>query len=226
MSTVACERCKLTFEGEEGRILLARCRDPKCPMKKSGRSYVVPLLISLGVTALTIAGAAAGISWIAREPTANEEAAERRAEAEVARNQAAVAAARRTAVAAQPAPDGGTGIARPSIEATPPTAPVATGPLPPINPVAAARVTSFSCGGKLSAGRALVCSDVGLAISDYNLALLYDAVRATRTDRAALRRSQDLWKAQLDRIGNDRQRVAAHYRHRFDELSRLQAGLR
>ena len=27
MNTVACERCKLTFDGPEGEISLARCKD-------------------------------------------------------------------------------------------------------------------------------------------------------------------------------------------------------
>ncbi|MBY8822187.1 hypothetical protein [Sphingomonas colocasiae] len=248
MSALACERCKLTFESEEGKILLARCRDAECPMKKRGRGYVVPLLIAVGMTVLTIAGAAAGISWLAREPTGNEEAAVRRAEAEAARKQADQMAARRAATLAQPAPDGGTGIPASRVEPVRPagaSASVATsaagsasmpasasasgpvaagGPPPPPNPAAVARVTSFSCDGKLSAGRALVCSDVGLAISDYNLSLLYNAVLAARGG-AALRRSQAEWKAELDRIGNDRQRVADHYRRRFDALSRIQAGL-
>jgi len=51
-------------------------------------------------------------------------------------------------------------------------------------------------------------------------------VRQTRHARggAALRRSQAEWKAELDRIGNDRQRVADHYRRRFDALTKMQAG--
>lgn len=197
-------------------------------MNRIGRRYVVPLMISLGITAFTIAGTAAGLSWLAQKPTGNSEAAERRAEAEAASKRAAIIDAPRAAVAAQPAPDGGTGIAAPRVEAAPPSPlpRVVAGPVPPIDPAAASRVASFSCSGRLSAGRALVCSDVGLAISDYNLALLYDSVLATHAGRAGLRRSQDQWRAGLDRIGNDRQRVADHYRRRFDELSRLQAGLR
>lgn len=195
-------------------------------MNRIGRRYVVPLMISLGITALTIAGTAAGLSWLAQKPTGNQEAAERRAEAEAASKRAASIDTPRAAVAAQPAPDGGTGIAAPRVEAAPRMPRVVAGPVPPIDPAAAARVASFSCSGRLSAGRALVCSDIGLAISDYNLALLYDSVLATHAGRAGLRRSQDQWRAGLDRIGNDRQRVADHYRRRFDELSRLQAGLR
>lgn len=246
MTAVACERCKLTFEGEEGRILLARCRDAECPMKGRRRNYLVPMLIALGATALTVAGAAAGLSWLARKPTTHEEAAERRAKDERVRKQADEMAARRANTLARPAPDGGTGIPAPGTERAAPSpapasssapastsagAPVsapssapATGPSPRVDPAAVARVTSFSCEGKLSAARALVCSDVGLAISDYNLALLYNSVLAARGG-AALRRSQAEWRNELDRIGNDRQRVAAHYRRRFDALSRIQAGL-
>jgi len=226
MNTVACERCKLTFDGPEGEISLARCKDVECPMKKGQRSVVVPMLIALGATGLMIAGAAAGISWLGREPTNLEESTRKREEEAAARKEAEAAAARRAVTLAQPAPDGGTGIAAPKPEVVAPAAPAAAaGPPPPINPAAVARVSTFACDGRLSGGRALVCSDVGLAISDYNLSLLYDSVMATSGHRASIRRSQQEWLTQLDRLGNDKPRVSAHYRRRFDELSRIQAGI-
>lgn len=223
MTTVACERCNLTFDGPEGEISLARCKDVECPMKKGPRSIVVPMLIALGATALVIAGAVVGISWLVREPTQLEETAKKREEQAVARKAADAAASHRAMTLAQPAPNGGTGIAAPKSEVVAPAA--VAGPPPPINPAAVARVSTFACSGRLSGGRALVCSDVGLAISDYNLSLLYDSVMATSGHRASVRRSQQEWLTQLDRLGTDKPRVSAHYRRRFDELSRIQAGV-
>jgi hypothetical protein len=239
----------MSFEGEEGQISLARCRDAECPMKRRRTNYVVPVVAALLVTGLTIGGAALGLSLLTREPTKLEESAKRRAVEMEAEKKSRAAMTANAVIMAKPAPNGGSGIVTPSSEpvgtiatrsakpgegqpmgraAVPkpagPSAPA--GPAPPVNAAAAARVTTFACTGKLSAGRALVCSDPGLAISDYNLSLLFDAVLATRINRAALRRSQDEWKAGLDRIGNDRQRVQAHYRRRFDELSLIQAGVR
>lgn len=249
MNAVTCDRCKLSFEGEQGQISLARCRDTECPMKRRRTNYLVPVIAALVVTGLTIGGAVLGLSWLTREPTTLEESAKRRAAEEEVQKRTKAAEAAAAALMAKPPPNGGTGIATPSPEiamaaAAPATRPangrtlattatqppagrsIPTGPVPPPNPLATARVTTFSCTGKLSAGRALVCSDPGLAISDYNLSLLYDAVLATRINRTSLRRSQEEWKAGLDRIGNDRQRVQAHYRRRFDELSLIQAGVR
>jgi hypothetical protein len=227
MSTVACERCKLTFDGPEGEISLARCKDAECPMKKNKRGIVVPALIAIGATALTVAGAAAGLSWLGEKPTLLEESEKKRAIEAKARVEAEAEAKRVAATMAQPAPDGGTGIPAPRPEiATAAKRPVVTGPPPPINPAAAARVTTFECGGRMSAGRSLVCSDVGLAVSDYNLSLLYDSVMVTSGRRGDVRRSQIGWLSQLDRIGNDKPGVSAHYRRRFDELSRIQAGVK
>jgi hypothetical protein len=227
MSTVACERCKLTFDGPEGEISLARCKDVECPMKKSKRGIVVPALIAVGATALVVAGTAIGLSWLGQKPTQLEESQRKRTIEADARKEVEAEAKRMAATLAQPVPNGGTGIPAPSSESAPRAArAVVTGPLPPINPAAAARVASFECGGRMSAGRALICSDVRLAVSDYNLSLLYDSVLATSGRRADLRRSQAAWLSQLDRLGNDKPGVSAHYRRRFDELSRIQAGVK
>jgi len=228
MSSVACERCKLTFDGPEGEISLARCKDVECPMKKGRRGILMPALIAVGLTALTIAGIAFGLSSLSQEPTPLEEARQKRETEAKARVEAEAAAKRMADRMAQPAPDGGTGIPAPKAEAIASSAArsVATGPLPAVNPAAAARVATFQCGERKSVGRALVCSDVGLAVSDYNLSLLYDSVLATSARRAEVRRSQIDWLGQLDRLGNDRSRVSAHYRRRFDELSRIQAGVK
>lgn len=208
MIPATCERCKRTFDGEEGKISLARCRDAECPMKKGPRSIAVPLLILLGVIVALIAAIVAAISWLTGDSASEDAVATRdRAEAQAYRRQTQPPAAHDIAAQA-----GGGGAAGSKGAA-----------LPPPDPAAVARVTSFSCEGKLSAGRALVCSDLGLAISDYNLSLLYNSVLAARGG-AALRRSQAEWKAELDRIGNDRQRVADHYRRRFDALTKMQAG--
>lgn len=236
MTPATCERCKRTFDGEEGKISLARCRDAECPMKKGPRSIAVPLLILLGVIVALIAAIVAAISWLTGDSASEDAVATRdRAEAQAYRRQTQPPAAHD--IAAQAGGGGaagskgavGTPGSRGAVGAPGGAAAsgAAAGPagaaLPPPDPAAVARVTSFSCEGKLSAGRALVCSDLGLAISDYNLSLLYNSVLAARGG-AALRRSQAEWKAELDRIGNDRQRVADHYRRRFDALTKMQAG--
>ncbi|MGV3480929.1 MAG: hypothetical protein ACO1O3_13335 [Sphingobium sp.] len=217
MIPATCERCKRTFDGEEGKISLARCRDAECPMKKGPRSIAVPLLILLGVIVALIAAIVAAISWLTGDSASEDAVATRdRAEAQAYRRQTQPPAAHDIAAQA----GGGGAAGSKGAVGTPGSRGAA---LPPPDPAAVARVTSFSCEGKLSAGRALVCSDLGLAISDYNLSLLYNSVLAARGG-AALRRSQAEWKAELDRIGNDRQRVADHYRRRFDALTKMQAG--
>lgn len=186
-------------------------------MKKGPRSIAVPLLILLGVIVALIAAIVAAISWLTGDFASKDAVAPRdRSKAEAYRKQAQTPVD--PGIAAQADGGGASGTGDVAARAS-----GSAGAVPPPNPAAVARVTSFSCEGRLSAGRALVCSDLGLAISDYNLSLLYNSVLAARGG-AALRRSQAEWKAELDRIGNDRQRVADHYRRRFDALTKMQAG--
>lgn len=83
---------------------------------------------------------------------------------------------------------------------------------------AATRVETFSCEGRLSAARSVICTHWDLATADYNLALVYRHALGTARDPAALRAEQDRWLSRLDSLDATPESVMAHYRARLDEL--------
>lgn len=222
MSDTICNKCGLDLSGPEGEINLTRCTEADCPMQKRKKGKILlPIVLMMGSTALVLGGVSAGLAWISAPPDRTER------DADTARRVAAMKEAEKArATAAAPvviAKDGGTGLT----EKEKPKALAAEafkGPLPQPNPLAVARVTSFSCEGKASPGRAFVCSDPALAISDYNLSLLYKSVAASTGRRGEIQRTQAAWLARLDKLGTSKERVSALYRERFNELSLMQVG--
>ncbi len=83
---------------------------------------------------------------------------------------------------------------------------------------AATRVETFSCEGRLSAARSVICSNWDLATVDYNLALVYRHALSSARDPGALRAQQDRWLARLDSIDATPETVMEHYRARLDQL--------
>lgn len=83
---------------------------------------------------------------------------------------------------------------------------------------AASRVETFSCDGRLSAARSVICTHWELATADYNLALVYRHALSTARDPSALRAQQDRWLARLDSVDATPESVMEHYRARLDQL--------
>ncbi|MBY0518825.1 MAG: hypothetical protein K2P79_00170 [Sphingomonas sp.] len=83
---------------------------------------------------------------------------------------------------------------------------------------AATRVETFSCSGRLSAARSVICSHWELATADYNLALVYRHALGKVRDPATLRAQQDRWLSRLDSLDATPESVMAHYRERLEQL--------
>lgn len=89
------------------------------------------------------------------------------------------------------------------------------------DPRAATRVQSFSCDGRMSASRALICTRWPLAIADYNISLLYKDALGRSANPAALARARRAWLARLDKQGVDADAILALYEQWRKELDRL-----
>ena len=89
------------------------------------------------------------------------------------------------------------------------------------DPRAATRVSTFSCSGTLSSARSLVCTNWDLAITDYNLSLLFTSAIAESGNPNALRASQAAWRRELDKLGRDPALIQKHYNDRSAELSKI-----
>ena len=86
------------------------------------------------------------------------------------------------------------------------------------DPRAATRVQSFSCAGPMSPSRMLICTNWNLATADYNLSIAYQAaVKDSRTPEA-LRRSQVLWLAKVDKLGANTDALLEAYQQRYAEF--------
>lgn len=85
---------------------------------------------------------------------------------------------------------------------------------------ASSRVATFSCTGRLSAARELVCSNWDLATTDYNLSIVYRSALAQARNAEQLRRDQSEWLAELDRQSRDKDEVLRLYSNRIEELQR------
>lgn len=221
MSDTECGKCGLDFS-DLASPSLVRCKTAGCPLQKGRRGIVKPALVALGVSVLVVGGGAAALSSIQEEPEG--QAAHMAEVARIAASEAAEARAKAEQQKAALIAAGGTGIVVGEQALTVAAAPPPS-TYPAADPAAVVRVSNFDCGRRASYGRALVCSDIGLALSDYNLSLLYKSVLAGSGRRAALRKEQADWLGKLDTLGTDRERVTVLYRERFNALSLIQAGV-
>ncbi len=89
------------------------------------------------------------------------------------------------------------------------------------DPRAASRVSTFSCAGSLSAARSLVCTNWDLAITDYNLSLLYTSALGQSRNPSSMRAAQAVWRRKLDQLGRDPALIQNHYNERSAELSKI-----
>ena len=86
------------------------------------------------------------------------------------------------------------------------------------DPQAALRVASFSCSGDVSGSRAQICTHMDLAVTDYNLSLLYTSLLAHSPNRATLQRAHAAWLRELDALGDDHEKIQQHYKLGRDRL--------
>lgn len=101
---------------------------------------------------------------------------------------------------------------------------VARGPADPMfssapDPRAGQRVQSFDCNSVGNVARQLVCTRWDLATADYNLTLAYRSALEKSDRPAALRRAYAEWLRELDRLGDNREAILAHYAKLRAELT-------
>lgn len=89
------------------------------------------------------------------------------------------------------------------------------------DPRAASRVQSFSCEGRSSRGRALICTHWSLAITDYNVALLYQEALSRSANPRALARARRAWIARIDKHGTDTDTIQSLYEEWRAQLSKI-----
>lgn len=174
---------------------LVRCQATACPLNKPKPPASRQTLMGIFGLGLGILGAIAGATWLFSAPSGE-----------------------RTAVASTFSRSSVNnwldGLWRPRTPDFTPTAQQTSGS----DWGAATRVETFSCDGRLSAARSVICSNWDLATVDYNLALVYRHALSTARDPGALRAQQDRWLARLDSVDATPEAVMEHYRARLDAL--------
>lgn len=212
-----CHLCKRDIS----KPALVRCRDDRCPLKADTARAPKRVVLAIGGAGALALGAVALIGW---QFGGTGHSAPYSPGAPGGSAQAGVALAAAGSVPASFAAGGGkqdkwlAGLF--ASPATGPDLPAAPVDQRALNARAPSRVQNFSCAGALSASRAAICSNWSLAISDYNLTLLYRNMLARSANAEALRRAHSLWLAKLDTLAGDAAAIQAHYdewRTRLDE---------
>jgi hypothetical protein len=207
MAKGSCKLCKQDIS----EVTLIRCRDTACPLLTkstdgSGVSTVGVLAIgSIALCAVVFGWRMAGPAPAAMPTspaTATVAVTTGGAPAEAKKNGwserfAALFAPPKHEQAEDPAPDA-----------------LPEGP----DPQAATRVQTFSCDGKTSPARALICTDWTLATVDYNLSLAYTQALSHSRQPKAIRKAQAAWQARIDTLGPDSKAVLEAYQQRYAEL--------
>lgn len=208
MTTPKCHKC----DRDISKPSLVRCREDACPLKsnpaKSSRG-VVAGLGGLGMLFLIGFGAYSFVGSGSTSPVDDAESS-------------AVSIGTPRSGANSQSGSGSSWFAKlfssssgGSDDASVSSAPRITLP----DPRAATRVSTFSCSGHLSSARSLICTNWDLAITDYNLSLLYAQTLRQSKHPGALRTSQDAWQRKLDSLGRDPEVIQKHYNARSESLS-------
>lgn len=191
MSPKTCQICSRDIS----KPSLVRCQASACPLNKSAPPASRQTLLGIVGLGLGIVGAIGAASWLFATPGAS-----------------------RTSVAS-PFSRGTVnnwidGLWQPKAPDSSPSVPQVAG----ADWGAATRVETFSCEGRLSAARSVICTHWDLATVDYNLALVYRHALSSARDPGALRAEQGRWLARLDSIDATPETVMEHYRARLDQL--------
>lgn len=203
-STILCDampmgssRCDICGQ-DISKPSLVRCQTSACPLRESSATASREMLVGLGGIGLVAALVVGGAAWFVRLPASNSGGGFA-SSSSGADNPVAAWIGRITARA-------------PSQET--PSAPSTDRP----DWSASSRVQSFSCDGKLSDARAMICSNWDLARTDYNLSIIYRRAMMRARDPEALHRDQESWLAKIDGSAHDKEALLDRYGARIAQL--------
>ncbi len=206
MAQTDCQRCQRDIH----KPALVRCQDAACPLKEA-RARVSPVKV-IGATSVLGMALAAIIFWISMATSPSQPAA-----SSAKMRMIPLPATHRIETGGD---SGWLGwlwkTERPVVIDSAPAAIRDDTP----DPRAASRVQSFPCDEKASIGRALICTHWTLAITDYNVTLLYKDVLSHSADPHALTRARRAWLAKLDKKGVDKASILALYEAWRTELAK------
>ena len=174
---------------------LVRCQATACPLNKPKPPASRQTLMGIFGLGLGIFGAIAAVSWLFNAPSGGQTAAASNFSRGSVNNWL-------------------DGLWRPSTPDFTPVAQQASGS----DWGAATRVETFSCEGRLSAARSVICTNWDLATVDYNLALVYRHALSSARNPGAVRAEQERWLARLGALDATPETVMEHYRARLDAL--------
>ncbi|MDO7844006.1 lysozyme inhibitor LprI family protein [Sphingomonas immobilis] len=209
MAKSACKLCKQDIS----EVTLIRCRDAACPLlTKSTAGTGVSTVGLLAVGSVALCAVVFGWRMGAPAPAAPSPTPTATAAAIAVTAAAPASAAKKNGWSERFAAL----FLPPKHEQTEDSAPDAL-PAGP-DPQAATRVQTFSCDGRTSPARALICTDWTLATVDYNLSLAYSQALAHSRSPKAIRKAQAVWEAKIDTLRADSKAVLEAYRQRYAEL--------
>lgn len=202
MTASICKTCHRDL----GKASLVRCSRNPCPQKTESRRATSGLMLWVGGVGVLIFGGIFFGDWLATTDNRPEKTQ-------------AVAPAEAQGVMGQFGSKAREWAGAIGLGGTPPVAEPAPASVSPPDPRAATRVATFSCSGALSASRSQICTQMDLAVTDYNLSLLYSAVLARTPNRASVQKMHAAWLRQLDALGDDREQIQQHYKEQRDRLN-------
>jgi hypothetical protein len=186
---------------------MSRCRDNRCPSRPRNQRGSSSVWIGGGIGVLILGGIVLA-GWMLAAPAGKAGAA---SDTEAATPESRAEASRQVVSTA------GTNVVKwldtlvsapkPQVDERP--ADVQDGSVP--DPRAGSRVMNFSCSGAMPASRSRICTDWTLATVDYNLSLFYRSALARAKNPEALRRTNAVWLARLDKLGNDTDELIQFY---------------
>lgn len=227
MAANECHLCKRDIS----KPALVRCHDERCPLKKAEARAPIGTVAGIGGVGVLLLGAVALLGWHwTASPAGQSESGGLVVTARGLPHAPAAASATNetrwtpsgTSDGA-PAPGGGSGnwlgwlFSVPKAAPQPAQAPVDDAVL---NARAPSRVQNFSCGGRLSPAQLAVCSNWSLAVTDYNLAILYRNILAGSADPQALRRDYAAWLARMGKLTGDAAAIERQYAEWRERLER------